>query len=73
MKVTSEMIVNSAKQGDYVALSIVDEYVQYLSMGVCTLINVLDPDVIAIGGGLSGAGDFLAGKDNKGQRRERHI
>jgi len=62
MKVTAEMIIDSAKQGDYVALSIVDEYVQYLSMGVCTLINVLDPDVIAIGGGLSGAGDFLLEK-----------
>jgi glucokinase len=62
MKVTSEMIIESAKQGDYVALSIVDEYVQHLSMGMCTLINILDPDIIAIGGGLSGAGDFLLEK-----------
>lgn len=62
LKVTSEMIVECAEQGDYVALSIVDEYVGYLSMGVCNILNVLDPDVIAIGGGLSGAGDFLLDK-----------
>jgi glucokinase len=62
MKVTSEMIIDSAKQGDYVALSIVDEYAQHLSMGICAILNILDPDVIAIGGGLSGAGDFLLEK-----------
>jgi glucokinase len=40
----------------------VDEYVQYLAMGICGLINILDPDTIAIGGGLSGAGDYLLDK-----------
>ncbi len=65
LKVTTQMIIDCAKQGDYVALGIVDEYVQYLSMGICTLINVLDPDTIAIGGGLSGAGDFLLDKIKK--------
>ncbi len=62
MKVTAEMIMDSAKNGDYVALSIVDEYVEHLSMGICTIVNILDPDIIAIGGGLSGAGDFLLEK-----------
>lgn len=62
LKVTSEKIIDCAKQGDYVALSIMDEYVKYLSMGICNILNVLDPDIIAIGGGLSGAGDFLLDK-----------
>lgn len=62
LKVTSELIIDSAKKGDYVALSIVDEYVSYLAMGICNILNVLDPDTIAIGGGLSGAGDFLLEK-----------
>lgn len=62
LKVTSEMIIDSARQGDYVSLSIVDEYAAYLAMGICNVLNVLDPDVIAIGGGLSGAGDFLLDK-----------
>ena len=60
--VTSKMILDCAREGDYVALSIVDEYVGYLAMGICTIENMLDPDVIAIGGGVSGAGEFLLNK-----------
>ncbi len=58
-KVSTKMIIDSAREGDYVSLSILDEYVGKLSMGICALENALDPDVIAIGGGVSGAGDFL--------------
>ena len=36
-----------------------DEYVKYLAMGIGTIENMLDPDIIALGGGVSGAGDFL--------------
>jgi glucokinase len=61
-KVTTRMIFDCAKEGDYIALSILDEYVAKLAMGICAIENALDPDVIAIGGGVSGAGDFLLGK-----------
>ena len=61
-KVTPQLIFETAKNGDYVADSIVDEYVYYLSMGVCTIENFIDPDVIAFGGGISGAGDYLLQK-----------
>jgi len=62
MKVTPQLIFDTAKSGDYVAESIVDEYVGYLAMGICTVENLLDPDVIALGGGISGAGDYLLEK-----------
>lgn len=61
-KVTAKMVFDCAKQGDYIALSIVDEYVAYLAMGICSIENAIDPDIIAIGGGVSGAGDFLLEK-----------
>ncbi len=61
-KVTTKMIIDSAREGDYVSLSIVEEYVGKLAMGICALENALDPDVIAIGGGVSGAGEFLLNK-----------
>lgn len=32
---------------------------EYLGFGLVTLVNVLDPDLIVIGGGLSGLGDLL--------------
>lgn len=62
MKVTPQLIFETAKGGDYVAESIIDEYVSYLAMGVCTIENFIDPDVIAFGGGISGAGDYLLQK-----------
>lgn len=62
LKVTPQLIFETAKGGDYVAESIVDEYVSYLAMGVCTIENFIDPDVIAFGGGISGAGDYLLQK-----------
>lgn len=68
MKVTPQLIFDTAKNGDYVAESIVDEYVYYLSMGVCTIENFVDPDVIAFGGGISGAGDYLLQKLVKASR-----
>jgi glucokinase len=65
MKVTPQLIFDTAKSGDYVAESIVDEYVGYLAMGICTIENAFDPDVIAFGGGISGAGDYLLDKLKK--------
>jgi|AGTN01.2.fsa_nt_gi Transcriptional regulator/sugar kinase len=62
MKVTPQLIFETAKGGDYVAEAIIDEYVSYLAMGVCTIENFIDPDVIAFGGGISGAGDYLLQK-----------
>jgi glucokinase len=62
LKVTPQLIFDTAKGGDYVAESIVDEYVSYIAMGICTIENALDPDVIAFGGGISGTGDYLLKK-----------
>jgi glucokinase len=59
LKVTTRMIIDCAKEGDYIALSILDEYVGKLAMGIGAIENALNPDVIAIGGGVSGAGTFL--------------
>ena len=60
--VTSKMVFDSAANGDYIAESIVDEYVSYLVMGITSIINTLDPQVIALGGGVSNAGDYLLNK-----------
>lgn len=61
-KVTAKMVFDCAKEGDYIAISIVDDYAKYLAMGICSIENALDPEVIALGGGVSSAGDFLLNK-----------
>lgn len=38
---------------------LVDEYVDYLALGISNLVNIFEPEVIAIGGSLSHYEDFL--------------
>ena len=51
--------MDSAKEGDIFALEIFERFIHYLAMGIVSLINLFDPEVIAIGGGVAKAGDFL--------------
>lgn len=53
-------VVQSAKAGDEKSLAIFHQYVHELCIGLSNLIMIFDPQVIALGGGVSGAGDFLA-------------
>jgi glucokinase len=56
---TPKMVIDFAKAGDRLALRAFDETMDYLAIGINNLINTLDPDSVAIGGGLAHAGDFL--------------
>jgi len=40
-------------------LEAVDRMCKYLAIGIINIYNMLDPDIIALGGGVSNAGDFL--------------
>lgn len=61
---TGKDVVDCAKAGDAVALKVFDQYTEYLSLGIISLINIFDPDIIAIGGGIAKAGDFLLSRIN---------
>lgn len=56
---TSKEIMEAAMAGDEFAVMAVDRLVRYLGIGIANLINILDPEVIALGGGLAKAGDQL--------------
>jgi glucokinase len=59
--ITAKEIVKAASQGDTAALHIVREAAGWLARGLLTLIRVLNPDRIILGGGLSLAGQVLLG------------
>lgn len=44
---------------DDVARKIVSDYTGYLAEGVVSIVNMFQPEVICLGGGVSGAGDVL--------------
>ena len=58
-KITAKTVIDAAKEGDATALKLFDDYIDYLAMGIITIINAFDPAIIAIGGGVAKAGDFL--------------
>lgn len=47
------------KKGDRVAAEVVDIYIDYLACGIANLINIFQPEVLTIGGGISGEGNYL--------------
>ena len=55
--IMSRMTKEEVKQR--VCKAIVDEYIEYLAEGLTDLINIFDPEIIAIGGGISAQDDYL--------------
>lgn len=47
------------KQGDKVGKEIVDKYISYLACGIANVINIFQPNVLSIGGGVCGEKDNL--------------
>ncbi|HVX39050.1 MAG TPA: ROK family protein [Gemmatimonadaceae bacterium] len=52
-QLSSPAIVAAAEAGDPAAGAALDRYVDRLARGLASVINVLDPDVIVLGGGMS--------------------
>lgn len=46
-------IISLMREGDAKALSVFDSYLDRLSRSLATILNILDPDIVVFGGGLS--------------------
>jgi glucokinase len=57
--VTGRMVTRAARSGDPVAVAILAGVGRRLGEGIAGLINVLDPELVVVGGGASEAGDLL--------------
>jgi len=62
---TTHAIVKSANEGDAAATATMERYYNRLARSLATVINILDPDVIVLGGGMSN----VAGLAEQAQRR----
>lgn len=58
-------VFDAAKEEDRFAVEIIDYTAKYLAMGIGNLLNVLNPEIIIVGGGVALAGDFLFDKVKK--------
>jgi glucokinase len=58
-RITAELVYDAAKKGDGVANEIVRDTARYLGAGIATLLNVVNPDVVVVAGGVTRAGEAL--------------
>ena len=58
-KVTGRTACDAMRAGDEAAKEVYDTYVKYLASGLATIINIFQPEVISLGGGVSGEGQSL--------------
>jgi len=56
---TAKQVEQCVRQGDTQATDVFHTYLDLLATALASLVNTIDPEVIAIGGGLSKAGDIL--------------
>ena len=58
-KVTARTSFDAMRDGDEYAKVVVDKYIKYLAAGITNTINIFQPDVLCIGGGVCNEGDAL--------------
>ena len=59
------------KSGDETAKRVVKEYCDYVACGLTNIINIFQPDMVCIGGGISKEGEILAAPVREYVERER--
>jgi glucokinase len=58
-EVTAKAVAEAARDGDPLAVEIWDETIYYLAIGMSNIVNILAPEAVVLGGGVSTAGEQL--------------
>ncbi len=58
-KVSARTAFNAMKRGDKYGQVLVDDYISYLAVGITNMINIFQPEILSIGGGVCNEGDTL--------------
>ena len=57
--ITAKDVLDAAKSGDMAAVRIMDKVFMYLGKALAGICNVVNPECVLIGGGVSAAGEYL--------------
>lgn len=58
-KVSARLAFNAMRAGDSAAKGVVDKYIHYLAEGISNIINIFQPEIVCVGGGVCNEGDPL--------------
>ncbi|MGL4392922.1 MAG: ROK family protein [Fusobacteriaceae bacterium] len=59
LNVEAKTIFDAAKEGDEFALELIDYESEYLAHGISIVLNLINPQMLILGGGVAQAGDIL--------------
>ncbi|MDD7337949.1 MAG: ROK family protein [Oscillospiraceae bacterium] len=63
---------DAMRMGDEAAKAVVDKYIYYVAVGIINVINVFQPDVLCVGGGICNEGETLLAPIRKYVVEERY-
>ena len=58
-RITAQTVFEASKRDDPVALEVVRDTAHFLGVGISNLINIFNPDICVVAGGVTQAGDIL--------------
>lgn len=58
-KISGKTAFQAARAGDAAGREVVDMYIDYLVVGLANIINIFQPEILTIGGGVCYEGDYL--------------
>ncbi len=58
-RVSGRTACDAMRAGDAAAKEVYDKYIKYLASGLATIINIFQPEIISLGGGVSNEGQSL--------------
>jgi glucokinase len=59
--ITAEVVYDAAHDGDEYALEVIGDTARFLATGIANLINIFNPEIVVICGGVTAAGERLFG------------
>jgi glucokinase len=60
-KVSGRTAFDAARAGDEAGAEVVRNYCGYVADGIVSLVNILEPERVCVGGGISKEGEYLLG------------
>jgi glucokinase len=58
-KITAQLVYEASAAGDVIAREVVRDTAKFLGAGIATLLNIFNPEVVVVAGGVTQAGDAL--------------
>ncbi len=57
--VSGRTAFDAMRQGDQAAAAVVDQYIRHLACGLTSIVNIFQPEVLCVGGGICNEGETL--------------